>query len=374
MSQGFLRAVGRNIVDGEGRNFILRGHSPGGWMLQEGYMLQMSAFANAQHQIRAKIEDVLVAELTEQFYDKWYQNHFTRADVALMAEMGFNSIRLPMHYNLFTLPIELEPVEGENTWLERGFAIVDSVLAWCGEHEMYLILDMHAAPGGQGRDMAISDYDPSKPSLWESELNQSKLVALWRKIAERYADEPWIGGYDLINEPNWAFTGSNINGCDETTNRPLRDLYMRITEAIREVDTNHIIFIEGNCWGNNFRGLTPPWDDNMVYSFHKYWSTNDQTSIQFALNIRNSHLVPIWCGEAGENSNHWYTDAVRLLEDNNIGWAWWSWKKFDSQSGIVSVQPPSGYQTLLNYWQHGGTKPSVEFASEVLMELADRLL
>jgi endoglucanase len=373
IAQGFLRADGKRIVDGNGNEVILRGHSPGGWMLQEGYMLQTNAFANAQYQIRAKIEDVIGAEQTDVFYDLWYQNHFTKADLELMASMGFNSIRLPMHYNLFTLPIELEPVEGENTWLERGFEMVDSLLAWCSEKEMYLILDMHAAPGGQGKDAAISDYDPSKPSLWESELNKDKLVALWRKLAERYADEPWMGGYDLINEPNWAFTGSNINGCNENTNAPLRELYIRMTDAIREVDQNHIIFIEGNCWGNNHNGLTPPWDDNLVYSFHKYWSTNDQASIQFALNIRNNHNVPIWCGEAGENSNHWFAEAVKLLEENNIGWAWWTWKKFGSESGIANIHPPSGYETLKTYWQHGGPKPTQEFATGVMMELAERL-
>lgn len=371
--QGFLSVNGKKIVDGQGNEIILRGHSPGGWMLQEGYMLQMEAFANPQHQIRAKIEELIGPQQTEIFYQKWYENHFTRADFDLLADMGFNSIRLPMHYNLFTLPIEDEPVAGQQTWLELGFQMVDTLLSWCEEREIYLILDMHAAPGGQGRDAAISDYDPTKPSLWESQQNKDKLVALWRKLAERYADKEWIGGYDLLNEPNWNFTGSNQNGCSENTNAPLRQLYINITNAIREVDNNHIIFIEGNCWGNNHNGLTPPWDDKLVYSFHKYWSTNDSGSVQWMINLRNTHNVPIWCGESGENSNHWYTDAIRLFEANDIGWAWWTWKKFGSFSGIASVQPPDGYQVLKDYWQNGGNQPSAAYATSVLMELAERL-
>ncbi|MFW5726034.1 MAG: carbohydrate-binding protein, partial [Bacteroidota bacterium] len=125
--------------------------------------------------------------------------------------------------------------------------------------------------------------------------------------------------------------------------------------------------------GNNHNGLTPPWDDKLVYSFHKYWTTNDPGSIQWIINLRNTHNVPIWCGESGENSNHWYTDAVRLMEENGIGWAWWTWKKFGSFSGIASVQPPAGYEVLKDYWQNGGTKPTAEYATDVLMELADRL-
>ena len=87
---------------------------------------------------------------------------------------------------------------------------------------MYVILDMHAAPGGQGRNSEISDYDPSKPSLWESERNKTKLVQLWKKIAERYKDNKWIGGYDLINETNWDLPGGVA----------LRDIYERITTEL----------------------------------------------------------------------------------------------------------------------------------------------
>ena len=81
--------------------------------------------------------------------------------------------------------------------------MIDELLNWCEQNQIYLILDMHAAPGGQGYDAAISDYDSSKPSLWESIYNRNKLIALWGKLAERYQNETWIGGYDLLNEPNW---------------------------------------------------------------------------------------------------------------------------------------------------------------------------
>jgi len=88
------------------------------------------------------------------------------------------------------------------------------------------------------------------------------------------------------------------------------------------VDNNHIIFIEGNWFANDFPGLTPPWDDNMVYSPHKYLSFNDQASIQWVLDMRNTYNVPLYLGESGENSNVWFRDAIKLLEDNDIGWAW----------------------------------------------------
>ncbi len=368
----YLRVSGKQIVDKNGNEVILRGMGLGGWMLQEGYMLETNAFANPQHQIRAKIKDLIGETDTQAFYDAWLKNHCTRRDIDSLASWGFNSIRLPMHYNLYTLPIELEPVAGQNTWLDKGFAMTDSLLKWCGANNMYLILDLHAAPGGQGHDAAISDYDPTKSSLWESEANKQKTIELWRKLAQRYANEQWIGGYDLINEPNWNFVaGQNANGCEENGNAPLRQLYISITTAIRSVDNNHIIFIEGNCWGNRYNGIFPKWDNNMVASFHKYWNYNDQGSVQFAIDIRNQQNMPVWLGESGENSNTWFTNAIKLMEDNDIGWAWWPMKKVNSVINPYTIVKNDGYNTLLQYWTSGGTKPSAVFAKNALMQLAE---
>jgi hypothetical protein len=343
----YLRTQGKQIVDKNGQEVILRGMGLGGWMLQEGYMLETNSFANPQHQIRAKIQDLIGEANTNQFYEAWLANHCTERDVDSLASWGFNSVRLPMHYNLFTLPIEKEPVAGQNTWLDKGFTMVDNLLQWCAKNKIYLILDLHAAPGGQGHDAAISDYDATKPSLWESEANKQKTIALWRKLAERYANEPWIGGYDLINEPNWNFTpGANQNGCGESNNAPLRQLYMAITTAIREVDKNHIIFIEGNCWGNNYTGIFPKWDNNMAASFHKYWNNNDHT---------------------------WFTNAISIVEANKIGWAWWPMKKVNSIVNPLTVVKNNDYNTLLNYWKNGGTKPTTDFAKNALMQLTENL-
>ena len=268
-SAGFLRAKDARIVDGQGREIILRGMGLGGWMLQEGYMLGVNR-EGTQHSIKSRITSLIGKEDCAKFYQLWLENDMNRADVDLLAKSGFNSIRLPMHYNLFTPPIEEEPVKGQDTWLTTGFTLTNNLLAWCKANRMYLILDLHAAPGGQGKDANISDADPAKSSLWQSTANQQKAIALWRKLAERYADEPWIGGYDLLNEPNWTFEGKDKNGKEDTSNKPIWDLYKTITKTIREVDTKHIIIIEGNGWGNNYNGFPGPWDDNMVMSFHEY--------------------------------------------------------------------------------------------------------
>lgn len=368
--QGFLHRNGQNIVDGNGKNIVLRGLGLGGWMIQEGYMMQTGAFAGPQYKIKQKITDLIGVENTEEFYKVYKANGITKRDIDSLASWGFNSIRLPMHYNLYTPAIENEK-DGQITWLDEGFTMTDNLLNWCAENKIYLILDLHGAPGGQGHDANISDYDTSKPSLWESTANQDKMVALWKKLAQRYKDNPWIGGYDIINEPNWNFTGTNPNGCDENSNAPLKALLTRITKAIREVDSNHIIFIEGNCWGNNYNGIFPLWDENMALSFHKYWNGNNVESIQKFLDYRTKYNVPIWMGESGENSNVWFKEVISLVEKNNIGWAFWPMKKIENIAGVTSVRKTPEYEQLLNYWKNGGTKPTEEFAKKALMQIAN---
>ena len=363
LSQGFLHVNGTRIENGKGENVILKGIGLGGWMLQEPYMLQLSKVAVAQYDIKAKISDLIGKKNCDKFYDAWLKNLITETDIDSLKAWGFNSIRLPMHYNLFTLPIEEEPIPGQDTWLKTGFDLTDNLLAWCRENEIYLILDLHAAPGGQGDDKPIADVDTTKPRLWENNYNQLKTTALWKKLAERYANEEWIGGYDLINETNYKMEG----------NEPLRKLFLEITSAIRSVDKNHIIFIEGNQFANDYTGLTPPWDHNMVYSFHKYWNEPTIVTIQKYLDMREKYSVPFWMGESGENNNNWYRSVTDLLEANNIGWAWWTIKKVGSESGIMNVKRPAGYGKVIDYWSGTGVKPGRGEAKAILMELAENV-
>jgi aryl-phospho-beta-D-glucosidase BglC (GH1 family) len=199
--------VDKKIYNRANKKFCQRS-GLGGWLVQEGYMLHTSNFANAQWEIKAKIRDLIGEANTEVFYQTYRNNYVKRADIDSLKKWGFNSVRLPFHYDLFATNTN-PPV-----FLDLGFEIIDSLLAWCEANQIYLILDMHAAPGGQSANN-ISDYNPAYPSLWESAQNKNLTVQIWRKIAERYKDKEWIGGYDLLNEPAW----------DLGTNTPLRDLY-----------------------------------------------------------------------------------------------------------------------------------------------------
>ncbi len=371
-SQGFLKANGKHLENDTNKNFILRGMGLGGWMLQEGYMFNLG-FLGQQYKIKEKITELIGKKEAKIFYDKWLKNETQKTDIDSLASWGFNSIRLPMHYDLFTLAVKNEPVAGKNTWLPRGFKMVDDLLKWCKENKIYLILDLHAAPGGQGNDLPISDRNPDEPSLWQSQANQDKTVALWKELARRYANEPYIGGYDILNETNWGFDNpEDKRGTEEKRNIPLRDFFIRLTKAIREVDKNHIIFLEGNGFANTYRGMFPLWDNNLVISFHKYGNFSTKETIQNFLDYRAKYNVPLWLGESGENSNTWFTNTIKLMEDNDIGWCWWQLKKMGINNPL-QIKQPEDYNLFVNYCKGNSTKPDSIISLKILNGLLDNI-
>ncbi len=368
--KNFLRAEGQKIVN-DGGEVLLRGMGLGGWVLQEPYMLGLSGVMRTQSHLRDSLVSLVGEERTNEFYRAWWRNGVQKRDIDSLAAWGFNHVRMAMHYNTYTLPIEREPVAGVHTWLDEGFAITDSLLAWCEANRIYLFLDLHAAPGGQGNDVAISDASPVK--FWEDGRNIDKTIALWQKLAERYKNEEWIGGYDLMNEPNWGFTDpeGDRNGTAEQNNAPLRDFFVRATRAIREIDTNHLIVIEGNGWGNNYNGVWPlDWDSNTAISFHRYWIPNTQETLETALRNRAEQNAPLWMSESGENTYEWFTEAVELLESNDIGWCWWTFKRMGDRTPMT-VTPGDGWLRLIEYWKGNAPRPTPDEAWAALQTLAE---
>lgn len=352
-----LAVSGKKIVNSSNnQEVILNAINFGNWMVMEGYMMNSSNQAPDQHTWKQKLTTLIGSSNTATFYHTWLTNHVTQADINQVKTWGFNSVRLPLHYEYFV------NAGTPDIWNDQGFTLLDSVVSWCAAAGMYVIIDLHAAPGGQSNN-AISDYDNTKPSLWESAANKTKTVSLWRKLSERYKNEVWVAGYDLLNEPAWDLP----NGTD------LRNLYGRITDTIRSAADNHILFIEGNWYANDYTGLTPAWDANMVYSFHKYWSNTTSEDIKWITDFRTNHNRPIWCGEHGENSNDHFTKIVESFNANGIGFSWWPMKKFESINDFADAQFPAGYTDLLNYF--GGTNPTLNptTAFNTVMQLAENV-
>ena len=302
-ADSFVRVLSTKLLGRDGQTLVMRGTNCGNWMVREPYMMNTSGSLDRQFKFDRMLAEVCGEERVAEFDSLWMDNNFCEEDMRFISELGMNTLRVPMHYKYFTLPIEREPVAGEQTWLSEGFERIDSMCEWADRWGVLLVLDMHACPGGQSSG-DICDYDASKPSLWESEANRKKLVELWRKIAERYRERKCVAAYDLINETNWTLPDNN---------KLLWDTFKDIIKAIRQVDSNHIVILEGNSYSNDYTGLpSTKLDAKMMLQYHRYGVYNTKSQVQGMAEMSAKYRCPVFIGEFGENSNSWTAGCVRL--------------------------------------------------------------
>ncbi|HVX48831.1 MAG TPA: cellulase family glycosylhydrolase, partial [Chitinophagaceae bacterium] len=270
------------------------------------------------------------------FWQKYLDAYITWEDIHYLASIGVNSIRIPFNYRIFS----------DETYLgghgdKRGFMLMDRVIGWCKKERLYVILDMHCAPGGQTGDNIDDGY--GYPFLFESEESQRQTAAIWKKIANHYKNETAVLGYDMLNEPIATYFDK------DKFNPHLEPVYKKITAAIRSVDTNHIVIIGGAQWDSNFKIFGKPFDDKSIYTFHKYWTPPTKEVIQEYLDFRNKFNVPVYCGETGENTDGWVDSFRVMLEQNNVGWHFWPYKKIDNTRGFVTFAVPQYYNEVTDY-------------------------
>lgn len=244
---------------------------------------------------------------------------------------------LSFHYKIFTD----EDYMGL-TAAQDGFARVDSLVEWCRESGLYLILDMHDAPGGQTGDNIDDSY--GYPWLFESETSQQLYADIWKRIAERYKDEPVILGYELLNEPIAPY----FDNMDEL-NAKLEAVYKRGVAAIREVDRNHIILLGGAQWNGNFKPFKDShFDNKLMYTCHRYGGEPTREAIRSIIAFRDSVGLPMYMGEIGHNTYEWQAAFCRVMKDANIGYTFWPYKKIDGSS-FVGITPPEGWQEIVRF-------------------------
>ena len=332
---GFVSVKGKEIIAPDGRPILLRGINLGNWLNPEGYMFRLQNVSSFRL-IDNTIKELIGTDEARQFWKSFRDNYIAREDIQFISSTGLNHIRVPFNFKLFL--VEDHP----EIWLEEGFKRLDDVIKWCKEENLYVVLDLHAAPGGQTGDNIDDSW--SYPFLFEDEQAQKTTIALWKKLADRYKDETIVIGYDLLNEPIPHYRENK-----EELNLLLEPLYKKITKEIREVDNNHIIFIGGAQWNTNFTMFGKPFDDKLVYTFHKYWMPPVQEQIQDYVNFSNEHNVPMWLGESGENEDAWIDSFRVLLESNNIGWCFWPYKKMDSDRGMVQFSKTNEWEEIIKY-------------------------
>ncbi|MES2388882.1 MAG: carbohydrate-binding protein [Bacteroidota bacterium] len=347
-SQGFLRRQGKNVVNDNGV-VKLRGVGLGSWLVEEGYIMGIKADQVASpRQVYSNIKDLVGSDAqAKALIEEYRDNLVKREDIRFLKSLGYNHVRVPFHYGQFYDTLT-------NQASNEGFRRLDSLVSWCAESQIYMIPDLHCAPGSQNEGWH-SDHVPGSPrNFWYNDNNFKIAAGVWRRIAAHYKDNIWVGGYDLLNEPQ----------TDNGLNAKVLQFYKQSRDSIRTVDNNHMLIAEGTLYAYDLTVLQDPtvvpggrWDDNLCLSSHSYWTNVPNNNITDLTRLSNEMDVPIWLGEFGENSNHWIGSEAKDFESRGWGWCNWSYKKVQSINPVINVKVVPSYKAMLDYWLAPATAP-----------------
>ncbi|MBR2889202.1 MAG: cellulase family glycosylhydrolase [Oscillospiraceae bacterium] len=360
---GLVQAYGRSLYDPAGNQLRLTGINAGQILLQEGWMspfaleplknedgtyqkdgdgnIQYPEFSEEEFRAGLKANPNLKDHDIDTLMQYYWDCFFTEEDFRIIKEdLKLNAIRLPFYY----LNVLNEDLTRKSE--EEAFSYLDWFVSQAAKQELYVILDLHGAPGSQN-GYEHSGAAEREANLWTSEANIQATVDLWDFVSDHYTNTApelgrWVATYDIMNEPTYEYGGTTTEEC--------WDVFDRIYDAIRENGDRHVITVEG-CW--DFSNLPDPADygwENVQYEYHWYnWQNQIIPYDAFfayydATNQGRDYDVPVLIGEftAFEDREAW--DAMLgLFAQRNYSWTVWNYKTtvtgwWTSSWGAYTVQ------------------------------------
>ena len=359
---GYLRARGREIVNEKDEPIILSGWGLGNWLLPEGYMWKAGPRGDRPRRLEEIVRELAGSEYAAGFWPKFRENYVRREDILRMAELGYNSVRVPIGWRVL---MEDEP--GVH-FKEDGFRLIDRLLDWCEEARIYAFLDLHGAPGGQ-TGANIDDCVDDFPRLFTDRDSWDKAIALWGELSEKHKDRWIVGGYDILNEPLRPDDGRKP--CQYLLPK-LREFYIAAIKEIRGHDGRHMLSIEGSSWSTDPAVFCEDYDSNMVIHFHRYAVLPDIGAYREFLELAERWNKPLWLGESGENTPEWFTALYPLGAKLGVGYNVWPWKKMDCTNSPYSVRKPGGWDKFTAYTS-GGERPAYREAVDMFNEYLENI-
>ena len=352
-----LRVSGTRIVDPSGDEVVLKGAGLGGMLNMENFI---TGYSGHEHEHRAALAEVLGQEKADFYFSRLLHHFFGEADAALLASLGLNCLRVPFNYRHF--------MDDDNPGVIKasGFRLLDRIVDICARHNIYVVLDLHAVPGGQNQDWHATRATAAR-CLGVPRTSRTARCSCGRRW-RRTTPEPRRRGYNPLNEP-----------ADPRHTR-LVAWYERVEAAIRAVDPDHMLFLDGNTYAMDFSAFDPARTlPNAVYSVHdystlgfplpeQYEATDAQRARLRASFARKARFmreagVPVWNGEFGPVYQDPRTDpdaaaanAKRFAllreqlavyrECGGVSWSIWLYKDVGYQ-GMVYLDPESAHMRLV---------------------------
>ena len=354
-----LKVADGKIVDENGVEIRLKGFFIEGWLggYYWRYLPSIHPYID-NVEIEKLFTEIYGRRKVKKIFNSFRENFFTIHDVENISKMGFNLIRVSLNYWLFT-----EDRADFNQYTE-GFRRLDELFYWCERYKVYVVLEMHATPGGHSTSPWSGGL--GKNNFWGNRDYQEIVVRLWKMIAYRYRDKKCLFGYDLINEPM------------PPNNKILTEVYLNIMKGILEVDRNHVFIIEGNPDIMQLLNVS----DQIVLSYHfytpvefclhngrydftlkypgyiggKYWDRKAlKESMKYMNYFSKKYNLPVFIGEfgaglgSGESALRWVNDTVSLFEEYGFHWTYTVYKSpYPDMCGLYYLPEDSPWTMMLN--------------------------
>lgn len=161
-------------------------------------------------------------------FTHWQNKPFVEADFEMVADWGFDFVRLPLSYWCWSKP---------DDWLkldEKVLKEIDQAVEFGRQHGVHVNLNLHRAPG-------YCVNPPAEPKdLWTDESALEAAAFHWAHFAERFRGIPNSRvSFDLLNEPA------------KTTTERYAKVVRSFVKAIREKDPDRLIIADGLNYGRD---------------------------------------------------------------------------------------------------------------------------
>ena len=327
----FLRTGGTYFKNsrGAGDTVKLRGTNLGGWMLHENWINGMDSSGlpddiAMRNTLLSRFGEATANRLIAAFEDNWV----TELDLDNLRALGLNVLRVPFSYR--------NVMDANFNWRSDAFTQLDWIVDEAWKRGIYTVLDLHGAPGGASPFQSSGITNGG--ALWTDVNLQNVATDIWTRVATHYAGHPGVAAYDLLNEP----VPPSYNA--------VWSLYDRFYDAIRAVDAEHVVMMEGaggagvgnSYWSVDTLPAPASWGwTNVAYQTHAYaldGGTGAEGTAQWQVTQLSYNSVPILVGEFNLGDRELF--GVQLWDDNNLNWTSWTAKArhwTDSNWGIYEV-------------------------------------
>lgn len=300
-----------------------------------------------------KSEFDCVSSLGQEAADSAFQKHWdswiTEEDISEIASLGLNTIRIPIGYWM-----NEDLVDESEHFPRGGFEYLERVCGWAKEEGLYVILDLHGAPGAQEPEQPFTgQWAPEAGFFNEYNYERAyKWVEYMTNASHTNPSFESVGAIQLVNEP--------LQDEDETSSM-ISDFYPTSYQLIRDIESNlgvssekrlHVQMMDAR-WGSGEPTSNLPSDAvDTLFDNHHYvkWTPDVDVTregyMEFSCNDSREGNSPLIIGEwslsvaddyewsdeftldapdAAEWYNKWWSAQVMGYEEE-LGWIFWSWK------------------------------------------------